>query len=54
VLAWTHDRAALAFARQAGLDLVAQSRGAADRYAQALLALVSQRPQHAGPDTQKA
>ena len=54
VLAWTHDRAALALARQAGLDLVAQSRGAADRYAQALLALVSQRPQHAGPDTQKA
>lgn len=36
-LAWIKDRAALAQAQQSGLDLVAQSRGAADRYAQALL-----------------
>jgi len=36
-LAWLNDRAALARAQQAGLDMVAQSRGAADRYAQALV-----------------
>jgi 3-deoxy-D-manno-octulosonic-acid transferase len=35
-LAWVHDRAALALAQQAGLDMVAQGRGAAERYAQAL------------------
>lgn len=35
-LAWVHDRAALALAQQAGLDMVAQGRGAAARYAQAL------------------
>lgn len=36
-LAWVHDHKALAQARQAGLDLVAQGRGAAERYAQALV-----------------
>ena len=35
-LAWLNDRAALARARQVGQDMVAHSRGAADRYAQAL------------------
>jgi 3-deoxy-D-manno-octulosonic-acid transferase len=37
VLAWLDAPQALAEARQAGLTLIAQSRGAADRYAQALL-----------------
>ncbi|MGV0984345.1 MAG: 3-deoxy-D-manno-octulosonic acid transferase [Limnohabitans sp.] len=36
-LAWLNDRAALARAQQAGLDMVAQGRGAAERYAQALV-----------------
>ena len=35
-LAWLNDRAALAQAQQAGLDMVAQGRGAAERYAQAI------------------
>ena len=54
VLAWLHDRAALDTARQAGLALVAQSRGAADRYASALLSLVSEHALLAGPDKTKA
>jgi 3-deoxy-D-manno-octulosonic-acid transferase len=41
VLVWINDRAALASARQAGLDMVMNSRGAADHYAQTLLSLVS-------------
>ncbi len=36
VLAWLRAPAAQALARQKGLDLVAQSRGAAERYAQAI------------------
>jgi 3-deoxy-D-manno-octulosonic-acid transferase len=36
-LAWLNDRAALARAQQAGLDMVAQSRGAADHYAQEIV-----------------
>ncbi len=36
-LAWLKDRAALAQAQQAGLTMVAQGRGAAERYAQAVL-----------------
>ena len=36
-LAWLNDRAALAQAQQAGLDMVAQGRGAAKRYAQAMV-----------------
>jgi 3-deoxy-D-manno-octulosonic-acid transferase len=35
-LSWLNDRAALARAQQAGLDMVAQGRGAADRYAEAV------------------
>ena len=35
-LAWLNDRAALAKAQQAGLGMVAQGRGAAERYAQAI------------------
>ncbi len=37
VLAWLEAPQALAQAQQAGLTLIAQSRGAADRYAQAML-----------------
>ena len=40
VWAWLQQSAELASARQKGLDLVAQSRGAAQRYAQALASLV--------------
>jgi 3-deoxy-D-manno-octulosonic-acid transferase len=40
VMVWLRQPAELANARQKGLDLVAQSRGAAQRYAQALAALV--------------
>ena len=40
VWAWLQQPAELASARQKGLDLVAQSRGAAQRYAQALASLV--------------
>jgi len=36
VLAWLNDRSALAQAQQAGLDLVAQGRGAAERYVDAM------------------
>lgn len=38
VMVWLHQPAELANARQKGLDLVAQSRGSAQRYAQALAA----------------
>jgi len=54
VLAWIEDPAALAQARQAGVDLVAQSRGAADRYAQALLGGVSGGQTPASSDRPKA
>jgi 3-deoxy-D-manno-octulosonic-acid transferase len=37
VLTWLNDRAALAQAQQAGLDMVGKSRGAADRYAEAVI-----------------
>jgi 3-deoxy-D-manno-octulosonic-acid transferase len=40
VWVWLRQPAELASARQKGLDLVAQSRGAAQRYAQALARLV--------------
>ncbi|MGV0958325.1 MAG: 3-deoxy-D-manno-octulosonic acid transferase [Limnohabitans sp.] len=40
-LAWLNDRAALARARQAGLALVAQGRGAAERYAEAIVRQLS-------------
>lgn len=40
VLVWLRQPAERAIARQKGLDLVAQSRGAAQRYAQALAGLV--------------
>ena len=40
VMVWLRQPAELAHARQKGLDLVAQSRGAAQRYAQALAGLV--------------
>jgi 3-deoxy-D-manno-octulosonic-acid transferase len=40
VWVWLRQPAELASARQKGLDLVAQSRGAAQRYAQALASLV--------------
>jgi hypothetical protein len=40
VLAWLRQPAELAIARQKGLDLVAQSRGAAKRYAQAIAGLL--------------
>jgi 3-deoxy-D-manno-octulosonic-acid transferase len=40
VMVWLRQPAELANVRQKGLDLVAQSRGAAQRYAQALAALV--------------
>ncbi|WP_348534222.1 3-deoxy-D-manno-octulosonic acid transferase [Limnohabitans lacus] len=40
-LAWLSDRAALAQAQQAGLDMVAQGRGAADRYAQEIVRQLS-------------
>jgi 3-deoxy-D-manno-octulosonic-acid transferase len=40
VVQWLNQPAELASARQKGLDLVAQSRGAAKRYAQALASLV--------------
>lgn len=40
-LAWLNDRAALARAQQAGLDMVAQGRGAADRYAQEIVRQLS-------------
>ncbi len=43
VLSWLNDRAALARAQQAGLDMVAQGRGAADRYAQASLMALNAR-----------
>ncbi len=36
-LAWLNDHAALALAQKAGLGMVAQGRGAADRYAQAVV-----------------
>ena len=39
VLAWSTHAADLARAKQQGLQMVAQSRGAADRYAQAIMAL---------------
>jgi 3-deoxy-D-manno-octulosonic-acid transferase len=39
-LAWLNDRAALAKAQQAGLDMVAQGRGAAERYAQAISSMM--------------
>jgi 3-deoxy-D-manno-octulosonic-acid transferase len=42
-LSWLNDRAALARAQQAGLDMVAQGRGAADRYAQAILMALNAR-----------
>jgi 3-deoxy-D-manno-octulosonic-acid transferase len=41
VLAWLREPAAQALARQKGLDLVAQSRGAAERYAQAIAKVIS-------------
>jgi 3-deoxy-D-manno-octulosonic-acid transferase len=40
-LAWLNDRAALTLAQQAGLDMVAQGRGAADRYAQEIVRQLS-------------
>jgi 3-deoxy-D-manno-octulosonic-acid transferase len=40
VLSWLSQPAELAIARQKGLDLVAQSRGAAKRYAQAIAGLL--------------
>jgi 3-deoxy-D-manno-octulosonic-acid transferase len=40
VLAWLRQPTDLAIARQKGLDLVAQSRGAAKRYAQAIAGLL--------------
>jgi 3-deoxy-D-manno-octulosonic-acid transferase len=40
VLTWLSQPAELAIARQKGLDLVAQSRGAAKRYAQAIAGLL--------------
>jgi 3-deoxy-D-manno-octulosonic-acid transferase len=40
VLSWVRDPAAQAAARQKGLDLVAQSRGAAERYAQAIAQVI--------------
>jgi hypothetical protein len=40
VLAWLRQPTELAIARQKGLDLVAQSRGAAKRYAQAIAGLL--------------
>jgi 3-deoxy-D-manno-octulosonic-acid transferase len=40
-LAWLSDRATLAQAQQAGLDMVAQGRGAADRYAQEIVRQLS-------------
>jgi 3-deoxy-D-manno-octulosonic-acid transferase len=40
VLAWLRQPSELAIARQKGLDLVAQSRGAAKRYAQAIAGLL--------------
>jgi 3-deoxy-D-manno-octulosonic-acid transferase len=40
VLAWLRQPTDLAIARQEGLDLVAQSRGAAKRYAQAIAGLL--------------
>jgi len=40
-LAWLNDRAALAKAQQAGLGMVAQGRGAAERYAQAIVSTLS-------------
>ena len=54
VLAWLHDRTALAAAQQAGLALVAQSRGAADRYASALLSLASEHTTPFVTDKKKA
>jgi 3-deoxy-D-manno-octulosonic-acid transferase len=39
-LAWLNDRPALAQAQQAGLGMVAQGRGAADRYAQAISSMI--------------
>jgi 3-deoxy-D-manno-octulosonic-acid transferase len=39
VLVWLKDAADLAQAQQQGWQMVAQSRGAADRYAQAIMAL---------------
>ena len=44
VLVWLNDRAALAQSQQAGLDMVAQGRGAADRYAEALIREISSQP----------
>jgi 3-deoxy-D-manno-octulosonic-acid transferase len=41
VMAWVREPAARVAARQKGLDLVAQSRGAAERYAQAMAKVVS-------------
>jgi 3-deoxy-D-manno-octulosonic-acid transferase len=40
VMEWLRQPAELASARQKGLDLVAQSRGAAQRYAQAIAGLI--------------
>jgi 3-deoxy-D-manno-octulosonic-acid transferase len=40
VLVWLSQPAALENARQKGLDLVAQSRGAAQRYARAITELI--------------
>lgn len=40
-LVWVREPAAQAFAREKGLDLVAQSRGAAKRYAQAIVRKLS-------------
>jgi 3-deoxy-D-manno-octulosonic-acid transferase len=40
VLAWLRQPTELSIARQKGLDLVAQSRGAAKRYAQAIAGLL--------------
>ncbi|MDP4734945.1 MAG: 3-deoxy-D-manno-octulosonic acid transferase, partial [Limnohabitans sp.] len=40
VVLWLNQPAELASAREKGLNLVAQSRGAAQRYAQALAGLV--------------
>jgi hypothetical protein len=40
-LAWLNNRAALARAQQAGLAMVAQGRGAADRYAQEIVSALT-------------
>jgi 3-deoxy-D-manno-octulosonic-acid transferase len=40
VMLWLRQPTELAIARQKGLDLVAQSRGAAKRYAQAISGLL--------------